>query len=159
MQSGHLWRLATAGGLLLLVGPAGATIVPPPFVDRARTVDPVAESATIWYVDAELILLLEKQASTAVSVYRGDVEPARVIDVSVAIDMKRRAITADFGPGFFPGADVALKMLTPLARSLRHHAELAGLPIRDVIFQNEGRPLRRYGPEDLVVAPTSAEGT
>lgn len=158
MNPGHLRRLTAAGGLLLLVGPAGAAVVPPQFVDSARTVDPATESATTWYVDAELILLLERQASTAVSVYRGDAEWARAIDVSVSIDMGNRAITADFGPGVPRGADVAARLLKPLAITLRLHTEQAGLPIRDVIFQHQGKPLRRYGPEDLAVAPKAEEG-
>ncbi|MFI8716417.1 hypothetical protein ACIGHF_00775 [Stenotrophomonas sp. NPDC077464] len=156
MKRGPL-RCLTAAGALLLVGPAWATVVPPPFVDSARTVDPAVERATTWYVDAELILLLERQASTAVSVYRGEEASARAVDVSVAVDMRNRAITADFGPGFPAGGDVAARMLRPLAITLRFHAEQAGLPIRDVIFQDQGKPIRRYAPEDLAVGPKTEE--
>ncbi|MFL9581958.1 hypothetical protein [Stenotrophomonas sp. AB1(2024)] len=155
-QSQH-WMAVS--GLLLIVGSVGATVVPPPFVDSARAADPSAESSTTWYVDAELILLLQRQASMAVALYRGDADSERAIDVSVAIDMKSRAITADFGPGFVPGSDVAAKMLTPLAINLRHHAEQAGLPIHDVVFHIQGKPLKRYGPEDMFVSAKEDEVT
>lgn len=153
----QLQHLAGAGGLLLMMGSAGATVVPPPFVDSARMADASAEVSTTWYIDAELILLLEKQASVAVSRYRGGDASLPSIEVSVSIDMKGRTMTADFGAGFPRGADVARRLLIPLAMTLRQHAEQVGLPIREVSFEKQGTLLKRYGPEDLVASPKAEE--
>ncbi|RRU22756.1 N-acetylmuramoyl-L-alanine amidase [Stenotrophomonas sp. 278] len=112
-----------------------------------------AGSGAPWYVDPELIHVLQKEASRRVSAHvqrRGEL---RVVDVSVSIDMSTKIILADVKDGYRPEPDGDEMFLQELAVTLRHYAEKAGLPINDVDIQFQGHPLKYYYPEELKVPP------
>ncbi len=154
MVSKHLQLGATMCGLLMVAGSAGATGKARP-MDRT-TSSPAAtydNATTSWYVDAELIVLLEKEVSRKVSAYLQQNGVLRIVDAKVSVDMERRMVMADFGPGFRPGPDEADMLMHDLAITLRYYVEKAGLPSVDVDFLFQGKPLKHYYPKELAVPP------
>jgi hypothetical protein len=150
----HLPLIAASFGVMLVAGGAAGSHAGPALGsgDGQRTAA-AESSSTTWHVDAELIHVLEKEASRKVSAYLQDRGRLSVVDVSVSINMVDRMILADFGPGFLPGPDEAEMFLHELAVTLRHYAEQAGLPIIGVDFHYQGKPLRHYHPTELAVPP------
>jgi hypothetical protein len=149
-----LRNTATSCTLLLVVG-SGVTIQAGEPNDRESRSPATSndDAMTTWYVDAELIPFLEKEASRLFSGYLENQGVLRVVDNTVSIDMKRRKVIVDFGPGFRPGPDDAEMFLQEMATTLRNHVEETGLPNVDVDFLYQGKPLRHYFPEELAVPP------
>jgi len=112
-----------------------------------------ADSDAPWYVDPELIHVLEKEASRRVSAHVQHRGELRVVDVSVSIDLSTMRILADVKDGYRPEPDGDEMFLQELAVTLRHYAEQAGLPISDVDIHFQGHPLKYYYPEELEVPP------
>lgn len=108
-----------------------------------------ADSDASWYVDPELIHVLQKEASRKVSAHVQRHGRLRVVDVSVSIDMSTKRILADVKDGYRPEPDGDEMFLQELAVTLRHYAEQAGLSINDVDIQFQGHPLKYYYPEEL----------
>jgi len=146
--------IAAGCGVLFVAGGAIASPAEVTVANAERRLEAGADiSMTRWHVDAELILVLEKEASRKVTAYLQSRGRLRVVDVSVSINMDDRVILADFGPGFLPGPDEAEVFLHELAVTLRHYAEQAGLPIVGVDFRYQGKPLKSYYPAELAVPP------
>lgn len=155
MVSKGLQSFAVGCGILLAAGVVDSQAAPVPG-SNGRPIESKDEAAqTTWYVDAELIHLLEKEASKGVSNYLQSRDVLRTVDVKVTIDMNKKTVLADFGKGFLPGAGegYAETFLHELAVTLRVYAEKAGLPIVDVDFRFQGKPLKDYFPDDLAVPP------
>lgn len=155
MVSKRLQLIAVGCGILLAAGVVDSQAAPVP-VGSGHSIETKDEATqTTWYVDAELIHLLEKEASRSVSTYLQSRDVLRTVDVKVTIDMNKRTVLADFGKGFLPGTGegYAEMFLHELAVTLRLYAEKAGLPIVDVDFRFQGKKLKDYFPEDLAVPP------
>lgn len=152
MVRNTLQMIAAGCGVLFVAGGAAVSAAELTVANAGRQLEADADiSMTRWHVDAELILVLEKEASRKVTAYLQGRGRLRVVDVSVSINMDDRMILADFGPGFLPGPDEAEMFLHELAVTLRHYAEQAGLPIVGVDFRYQGKPLKYYYPAQLDV--------
>lgn len=104
-------------------------------------------------VDAELIALLEREGFRQLSSYLQDKGVLRMVDVKVSIDTGDQLMVVDFGPGFLPGPDegYAEGFLYSLAPTLRHYARKAGVPVHNVRFLFQGKPIQHYFPQDQAV--------
>lgn len=154
-MTGKLHHLATACGLLLTA--TGVLAAPQTGSDGGSSAAEAGATPaeTTWYVDAELVPLLEMEASRAVSRFLQTRDELRIVNVTATIDMSTGTITADFGKGFLPGPhDVYAEwFLQELATTLRNHAERTGLLISHVDFLFQGKPLKHYYPVELAVPP------
>lgn len=155
MVSKGLHLFAVGCGILLAAGVVDSQAAPVPGGNGHPIESKDEATQTTWYVDAELIHLMEKEASRGVSTYLQSRDVLRTVDVKVTIDMSKKQVLADFGQGFLPGTGegYAEMFLHELAVTLRLYAEKAGLPIVDVDFRFQGKPLKYYFPEDLAVPP------
>ncbi|MFL9581959.1 N-acetylmuramoyl-L-alanine amidase family protein [Stenotrophomonas sp. AB1(2024)] len=151
MVSKRLQLIAVGCGVLLVAG--GALTLQNASAQGGGNEVKDEVSQTTWYVDAELIHLLEKEASRKVSAYIQAKGRLSVVDVKVSFNMKGRMIVADIGEGFLPKPDEGDMFFQELAVTLRHVAEQAGLSIIGVDFLFQGKPLKHYYPEELAVPP------
>jgi len=103
---------------------------------------------TTWYVDAELIHLLEKEAVRAMSAALQHRDDHGVIDVKISIDMTSKQVLVTFGNGLFqcPGDVHGESLLNDLARTLRHHLQRSGFPVAKVNFSPQGGPMKQCLP-------------
>lgn len=104
---------------------------------------------------AELVAMLEREASSQLMQHLQEEGVLRHVSVSIRLDLSRKSMTINFGPGYLPGPDGSYGefFLYPMASSLRFFAEKSGLEIHDIDFTFEGRTLEEYYPEDLAVPP------
>jgi len=105
MVSKDLQLFAVGCGILLAAGVVDSRAAPVPGGNGHPIESKDEATQTTWYVDAELIHLLEKEASRKVSAYIQAKGRLSVIDVKVSINMKDRMIIADIGKGFLPKPD------------------------------------------------------
>jgi hypothetical protein len=153
MVSKGLQLFAVGCGILLAAGVVDSRAAPVPGGNGHPIESKDEATQTTWYVDAELIHLLEKEASRKVSAYIQAKGRLSVIDVKVSINMKDRMIIADIGKGFLPKPDEGEMFFQELAVTLRYLAEQTGLSIIGVDFHFQGKPLKHYYPEELAVPP------
>jgi hypothetical protein len=115
---------------------------------------------------AEVIAMLEQEAAGQLARHLQKSGKLRHVSVNIRLDMSRRSMTINFGPGYLPGPEGSYDelFLQPMASSLRFFAEKSGLEVNDIHFLFEGKALEDYYPEDLAVpmrsgrksAPSSA---
>ncbi len=110
-----------------------------------------ADAEESWYVDPELIHVLEREASRKLSAFLQRRGELRVVDVKITISMSTKRILADIGEGYRPGPDADEMFLQELIVTLRHYAEAVGLRIDGVDLNFQGKPLEYYYPEELRV--------
>lgn len=106
-------------------------------------------SGTTWYVDPELIDVLQREAARRLSAHLQAQGKPRPLDVAVSMDMPRKRIVADIGKGYLPGPDGDEVFRMELATTLRHLAEAAGLRIDDVDLLFQGKPLEHHYPKKM----------
>lgn len=152
----HLQLIAASCGVMLVAGGALASQTVPA---QARSnsdvlLDPArAVPSTTWYVDAELIDLLQKEASRQLAGYLQDNDELRMVDVGITLDPENELLFVNFGEGFLPGPNegYAELFLNSLAPTLRHYSGEAGIHVQNVRFLFQGKPIEHYFPEDQAV--------
>lgn len=125
---------------------------------RGAVLEPAAASSITTAalgseLDAELIFLLEREGSRQLSAHLQEQGRLRHVDIRISIDIVNAALIIDFGEGFLPGPDEGYAEMFPysLGPTLRHYVEQAGIPINEMRFLFQGRPIQYYFPEDQAV--------
>lgn len=135
----------------------------PDALGRGVEAPTVVEDSGIY---AEVVAMLEQEAAGQLARHLQKSGKLRHVSVNIRLDMSRRSMTINFGPGYLPGPGGSYDelFLQPMASSLRFFAEKSGLEVNDIHFLFEGKALEDYYPEDLAVpmqsgrksAPSSA---
>ncbi|MGS7842580.1 N-acetylmuramoyl-L-alanine amidase family protein [Stenotrophomonas forensis] len=110
----------------------------------------IAEDSSVY---AEAVAMLEREAAGQLMRHLQEKGTLRQVSVNIRLEMDKRSMTVNFGPGYLPGPEGSYDelFLHPMASSLRFFAEKSGLEVNDINFLFEGKPLEEYYPDDLAV--------
>ena len=118
----------------------------------------IAEDSGIY---AEAVAMLEREAAGQLMRHLQEKGTLRQVSVNIRLQMDKRSMTVNFGPGYLPGPEGSYDelFLHPMASTLRFFAEKSGLEVNDINFLFEGKPLEDYYPDDLAVPAQSRPKT